>query len=124
VLGGTGAVNDDVLVALRAFATSGSVTRLAGANRYDTAVAISQATNGSQGARTVYVATGEGFADGLGGTPAAARAGGPLLIVPSHGLTQGVALELLRLNPSHVVILGGTGAVSSAIAAQLAALWD
>jgi putative cell wall-binding protein len=54
----------------------------------------------------------------------AARSGGPLLIVPSGGLTNAVAAELRRLNPPRVVILGGPSVVSSALAAQVAALWD
>jgi putative cell wall-binding protein len=124
VLGGTGVVSDAVLAALRGHATSGTVTRLAGADRFATGVAISQASTGSDAPRTVYVATGLNFADGLAGTPAAARAGGPLIILPAGGLTPGIAQELRRLNPPRIVILGGTGAVSASLAAQIAALWD
>jgi putative cell wall-binding protein len=65
-----------------------------------------------------------GFADGLAGTPAAALSDGPLIIVPSGGLTAGIAAELRRLNPARIVILGGTGAVSSTVANQIAAVWD
>ena len=74
--------------------------------------------------RSVYLATGASFPDGLAGTPAAARAGGPLLIVPPAGSRPSVAEELRRLNPSRVVILGGPSVVSSTVAAQVAALWD
>jgi len=124
VLGGTGVVSDGVLGALRGYTTSGNVTRLAGADRYATAIAISQATTGTDAPRAVYLATGGAFADGLAGTPAAARAGGPLLILPSATLTQPIIDELRRLNAPRVVILGGIGAVSAAIAAQVAALWN
>ncbi|HEX7195300.1 MAG TPA: cell wall-binding repeat-containing protein, partial [Candidatus Limnocylindria bacterium] len=124
VLGGSGVVSDGVAAGLRGYATSGSVTRLAGVDRYATAIAISRATTATDGPRTVYVATGTAFPDGLAGTPAAARAGGPLLIVPNTTLTSAIASELRRLNPPRIVILGGTGAVSSSIAAQIAALWD
>ena len=124
VLGGSGVVSDGVAAGLRGYATSGSVTRLAGIDRYATAIAISRATTATDGPRTVYVATGAAFPDGLAGTPAAARAGGPLLIVPKTTLTSAVAAELRRLNPPRIVILGGTGAVSSSIASQIAALWD
>ncbi|HUF07110.1 MAG TPA: cell wall-binding repeat-containing protein [Candidatus Binatia bacterium] len=124
VLGGTGVVSDAVLAALRGHATSGNVTRLAGADRFATGVAISRATTGTDAPRTVYVATGLSFADGLAGTPAAARAGGPLIILPAGSLTAGIAEELRRLNPPRIVILGGTGAVSASLAAQIAALWD
>jgi spore germination protein YaaH/putative cell wall-binding protein len=123
VLGGTSAVSDGVLAALRPF-TSGGVSRLSGADRYATAVAVSRATTKSDAPRSVYLATGASFPDGLAGTPVAARAGGPLLIVPASGLTPAVAEELRRLNPSRVVILGGPSVVSSTVAAQVAALWD
>jgi putative cell wall-binding protein len=124
VLGGTGVVSDGVLAALRGYATSGNVSRLAGADRFATAVAISQATTGTDAPRAVYLATGNGFADGLAGTPAAARAGGPLLILPSATLTQPIIDELRRINAPRVVILGGPGAVSDALAAQVAAILD
>jgi spore germination protein YaaH len=123
VLGGTSAVSNGVLLALRSY-TSGDVTRIAGADRYATAVAVSRATTGSNAPRTVYLATGASFPDGLSGTPVAARAGGPLLIIPPGGLTTAVAAELRRLNPPRIVILGGPSVVSSAVAAQVAALWD
>jgi len=123
VLGGTSAVSDGVLAALRSY-TSGSVSRLSGADRYATATAVSQATTGTDAPRTVYIATGGSFPDGLAATPIVARAGGPLLIVPPGGLTEGLGAELRRLNPPRIVIVGGTSAVSAAVAAQIAALWD
>ena len=124
VLGGTSAISSAVATSLRPYATSASVTRLAGADRYATSLAISKATTGNDAPRTVYVATGASFADGLSATPVAARANGPLLIVPRGSLTAPVAAELLRLNPPRIIILGGTSAISSTLAAEIAALWD
>ncbi len=124
VLGGPAVISDGVLSRLRPYATSGTVTRLAGSDRYATSVAVSVATTGADAPRTVYVATGANFPDGLAGTPAAARANGPLLIVPGGTLPGNVAAELRRLNPPRIVILGGTGSVSASMAAQIAALWD
>ena len=123
VLGGSGVVSDAVASALRSY-TGGGVTRLAGADRYATAIAVSKATTGTDAPRTVYVATGASFPDGLAGTPAAARANGPLLIVPPGGLTDALRAELRRLNPPRIVILGGPGVVSAAVVSQIAALWD
>lgn len=124
VLGGTSVISDAVATTLRSYATGGALTRLAGADRYATAIAISMATTGNDAPRTVYVATGSTFADGLSGAPAAAKANGPLLILPKGSLTAPVAAELRRLNPPRIIILGGTNAVSSALAAEIAALWD
>lgn len=123
VLGGTNAVSPAVASALDAY-TAGSVTRLSGIDRYATAIAVSKATTTTDAPRTVYLATGASFPDGLGGTPVAARSGGPLLIVPPSGLTAELSAELRRLNPPRVVILGGPSVVSSTVAAQVAALWD
>jgi len=124
LLGGTGVVSDAVKDALHAYATSGAVTRLAGANRFATAIEISKASTPDGTAGAVYVATGMAFADGLAGTPAAALTGAPLLIVPPSGITAEIFAELRRLAPPRVIILGGAEAVSNAIAEQLAGAWD
>jgi putative cell wall-binding protein len=124
VLGGTSVVSEAVREGLRGYATSGTAERMSGPNRYATAIEVSKATTVAGGASTVFVATGLNFADGLSGTPAAARANGPLLILPSTTLTTAIADELRRLNPARIVILGGTSAVSSSLANQIAAVWD
>ena len=116
VLGGSGVVSDAVAAQLAAYATSGAVSRLAGADRYATSAAVS-ATFGS--ASTVYIATGRNFPDALGGGPVAGRAPGPLLLVPGTSVPPSVAAELRRLDPSSVVILGGTGVVTAGVASQI-----
>ena len=94
-------------------------TRLAGADRYATAVAISKATY-MPGVPVAYVASGLGFADALAGAAAAGTAGGPLLTIPGTSLPAATAAELDRLNPAKIIVLGGTGSVSSAVVTQLA----
>src|SRR5687768_6600623 len=118
VLGAAGVVSDAVLTALDAH-TAGSVTRLAGSDRYATAVAVSTATFGS--GKTVFVATGATFPDALGGGPVAGGLPGPLLLVPASGVPSSVAAELRRLDPDRVIILGGTGAVSASVVSQIQA---
>jgi putative cell wall-binding protein len=114
VLGSSGAISSSVAAALSHY-TTGTVTRLAGSDRYATAVAVSRATYGSTVPNTVYVATGQQFPDGLAGAPAAAVAPGPLLLVQPNGLPSSVATELQRLGADRVVVLGGGGAVSDAV---------
>lgn len=121
VTGGTGVVSDDVLNALTQF-TTGDVTRFSGADRYATAVAISQNTTAAN-IDTVYIATGTNFPDGLAATPAAVRAGAPLLTLPGNRLPSNVAAELVRLDPSYIVILGGPGAVSDGVVAAIRGIW-
>jgi putative cell wall-binding protein/uncharacterized protein YkwD len=115
ILGGSGAVSDAVASALRRYATSGSVTRLAGSDRYATSVRVSRAGFGSAGSDDVFVATGTNFPDGLAGGPVAALVPGPLLLVAPTSLPGSVATELDRLDPSRVFVLGGTGSVSDAV---------
>ncbi len=123
ILGGPAVVGVAVADGLAAYASSGTVTRLFGANRYATAVAISRATT-APGPRVVYLATGQAFPDGLAGSPPAVRDGGPLLLTTPTSIPADVVAELWRLNPARVVILGGTASVNAAIAARLRALWD
>jgi putative cell wall-binding protein len=114
VLGGSGAVSSSVAAALDRY-TSGSVSRLSGADRYATAVAVSRSTYGSTAPATVYVATGVHFPDGLTGAPVAALAPGPLLLVKPDALPSSVASELRRLGADEVVVLGSTGAISDSV---------
>lgn len=95
------------------------IQRLAGNDRYATAAAISRARFGG-GASTVFIATGGTFPDALAGSPAAARANGPILLTSSGSLPAATAAELDRLNPSRIVVLGGPAAVSDGVVAQLA----
>ncbi len=91
--------------------------RLAGADRYATAAAISAATF-SPGVPVAYVATAASFPDALAGAAAAAGRG-PILLVTSSGIPAATAAELARLSPGKIVVLGGVGAVSEAVASQL-----
>jgi putative cell wall-binding protein len=113
VLGGTSSVSSAVKTALQSY-TTGTVTRIYGADRYATSAAISKATY-APGVPVVYVASGQGFADALSGAPAAGTAGGPLLLIPNTSIPAVIATELARLNPVRIVVLGGTSSVSSAV---------
>ena len=115
VLGGPGPVSDGVVAGLAGYSTSGSVSRLAGADRYATSVAISQAAYGAGGSDAAFVATGTNFPDGLSGGPVAALVPGPLLLVSPTQLPGSVAAELQRLAPDTVYVIGGTGAVSNGV---------
>jgi putative cell wall-binding protein len=114
VLGSSAAVSNAVASALSKY-TAGAVSRLAGSDRYATAVAVSRATYGSTVPSKVYVATGMQFPDGLAGAPAAALAPGPLLLVKPDALPSSVAGELQRLGADEVVVLGSSGAISDSV---------
>lgn len=97
-------------------AISGLVTstqRIAGGDRFDTSVAIAQAAY-PYTAPTVYVATGLNYPDALSAGPAAAHAGGPLLLT-SWTLPDSVRTEISSLKPSKIVIVGGLNAVPQVV---------
>lgn len=121
VLGGPSVVSDPVAAALAGYATSGLVTRLAGADRYATSVAISQAGYGSGGSDAAFITTGSNFPDGLAGGPVAALLPGPLLLVGTTILPASVAGELRRLDPDRVYVLGGAGTVSEGVVGSIRA---
>ena len=104
-------------------ASTTNITRLGGADRYATAVAISKSTFLTvvpADQFDVMVASGANFPDALAAGPVAASLGGPLLLVPSDGvLPASVNAEFTRLNPFNVGIAGGTSSVSNLVQSQL-----
>lgn len=108
VLGGTGSVSD---AAVKAVAGKATVTRIAGANRFETAAEISKNLfpEGKTSAK-VYLANGITLVDALvGGTM---TDGAPILLTNGSGTLPAATLnEIKRLKPSEVVALGGEGAV-------------
>jgi subtilisin family serine protease len=121
VMGGTSAISDAVLAQLRAIAPD--VQRITGPDRYDTSAALSAASFAANSVSTVYVATGRSWPDGLSAGPVAAKAGAPLLLVSST-MSPAVAAELRRLDPTNIVIVGGSAAVSDALRNEILALWE
>lgn len=118
VLGGAGVVSDSVVAQLRTLATGGSVQRLAGRDRYATAVAISAASFPA-GVPALFVATGQSFPDALVAVPAAARVGGALLLVPGSSVPTSIRNEAVRLRPARLDLLGGMGAMNERVTFDL-----
>lgn len=120
VVGGADVVSETVRAALGGLSVGGA-SRLAGSDRYGTAVAVSAAAFPS-GARVAYVATGADFPDALSGGAAAGVEQAPMLLTRSTSLPEGVAAELRRLRPERIMLLGSSGAVSAGAATQLRAI--
>jgi putative cell wall-binding protein len=119
-----GATGADVLS--RYFGSSVRVVdaiELAGADRYGTGVAVSQAVLPSPTAppAVVYVASGATFPDALVAGPAAAASNTSVLLVQPSGIPPTVAAELARLKPQEIRVIGGPGAVSDAVLTALRA---
>lgn len=120
VMGGQGAVCDAVLDRVRSL-TGATVSRISGADRFATAAAAS-GHGWEAGSPTVYIASGQGFADGLSAGVAAAADGAPLLLVPACGtLPVDVRNELQRLGTSEAFAVGGPAAICSEMLSQVAA---
>jgi SpoIID/LytB domain protein len=121
ILGGKSAVTAAVATALAPYASTGKVSRISGADRYETSAKASSATFAPNVAN-VLIATGANYADATVGAPAAARHASPVLLVPPTGsIPAPVAAELKRLQPKAITILGGTASVSTSIEKALKA---
>ena len=96
VVGGTAVVSDSILTALEAY-TSGTVTRIAGANRYATAAEVSKTTfPDASVVDRIYIGRGDTFADVLPAGVAAGVTNSPLLLVSTDGVPSPTAEEILR----------------------------
>ena len=121
ILGGTSVVAATVETQLGGYAPE--VVRLGGADRYETAVAISAyGYPHRNSADAVVIATGLGYADALAGGPAAAALGGPLLLTTPGQLPPEVRDEIVRLDPDRILVLGGSAVVSNEVFAELQTL--
>lgn len=96
----------------------GDVNRISGSDRFSTSAQISARTFPS-GASTVYIASGFDFPDALSAAALAGAADGPLLLVQPGSIPTVIMSELQRLNPSRIVVAGGSGVVSEAVVASL-----
>ena len=113
--------NFDEDIRIGRFALSGDagglVHRIAGDDRVGTAVALSQRVFVRAG--TVVLARSDGYADALAGAPLAGTVGGPVLLTPHDHLADTTRAELARLETNRVYLLGGTGALSDQVVAEL-----
>lgn len=117
VLGGQQALPAAVTEQLDACATGGS-GRVSGADRFATAVALSERAF-PDGAAEVVVASGVGFADALAAGPVAARLDAPLLLAHAGGVPDVTLAEVRRLAPEQVTLVGGPRVLSEDVAETL-----
>ncbi|MDI6900673.1 MAG: cell wall-binding repeat-containing protein [Anaerosomatales bacterium] len=122
VVGGSSAVSDAVLSALRAKLGTANVHRVAGADRYATAREIARRTRQISGAplASAFFATGENFPDALTASPIAARHTMPVLLVnPRSGLDSALRACMTDVGVTSGHILGGKTVVSAAFETAL-----
>lgn len=98
-------------------ASEGSVVRVSGETRYQTATNISQ--SGFEKSDTVFIANAMNFADALAGGPLAYQNDAPILLANGENLRPETLKEIKRLGAKKAVILGGEAAVSKSIDSEL-----
>ncbi len=118
IAGGPVAVDTTVADEIAAITGSDPI-RLAGANRYATAAAISAASH-TPNTPLVYVTTGMNYPDAISIGPVAALGDAPVLLVMTDDIPGETLAELSRLSPERIVIIGGPAAVSDAVVTRLA----
>ncbi|WP_374853835.1 cell wall-binding repeat-containing protein [Herbiconiux liangxiaofengii] len=116
LVGGTSSISPDVEKALGDYA--GEVERLAGADRYAVSARLSAQTLWPP-TPVAYIASGEVFSDALSGSAAAGQLGGPVLLVQKDAIPGAIGLELARLKPSKLVVLGGENTISESVVTTL-----
>jgi len=75
-----------------------------GADRYETAIAISR-LGFPGGAPALVLVDGEEFAEAIPASPLAAAYGGPLLLVPPEGIRDDLSSEIERLQPTKIFLV-------------------
>lgn len=116
ILGGTNAVSEHTERALGDYRAE--VERREGAERFETAGEVAE--HDFAEADTVYVASGERFPDALASVPLATRESAPVLLVAQDAIPGSTAIQLERLTPRHIVVIGGELAISRQVEQDLA----
>ena len=116
VLGGPAAVAEATAAALGRY-TPGSVTRLAGADRFATAAMVAESQFASP-VRQVRIVSGD-VAAVPSSSPKGDGADTPVLLIESDRLPASTAAALRELRPRRIEVLGGSSAVSDEVLEQL-----
>lgn len=108
------------------FYVNPKTSRIAGSDRFATAVAASTrlfappATSGRVPAKAAIIVNGHAPVDMLPASSLAGAVGGaPILMVEQNGVPASTAAEIRRLGVSNVIIVGGTGVVSESVKGDL-----
>ncbi|HET6379970.1 MAG TPA: cell wall-binding repeat-containing protein [candidate division Zixibacteria bacterium] len=115
VLGGTVAVSSAVENQLKSLASTPTVQRIAGVDRYATAAQVAATFFPAQ--KTVFLASGEAFPDALSAAGAASRRGWPILLTKRTSLPPSTCDRIGAADPTKIYVLGGTVAITDAVAA-------
>lgn len=101
---------------------SAYTTPVAGATRFETAVAASKQAFANGAADAVIIASGVNWPDALGASVLAGVANGPILLTNPTSLPAGVAAEIVRIGAREIIVVGGPAAISDRVLTSLRAL--
>ena len=96
------------------------LSRIAGTDRYQTAAEVAESW--APGVGVVYVVSGRDYPDALTAAARAGVYGAPVLLTRQDGVPNVTVEAMQRLRPQRVVVVGGTGSVSTETADRLAGL--
>ena len=115
ILGGTGAISDNVQNSL--IRNNLTVHRIAGLDRYETAanIALSAVTASPQ----AFIASGNSFADALSISSYAAAHSIPLLLTDTNSVPAATLQALQKLGVHSLTLIGGEGVISPSVQTQL-----
>lgn len=117
LLGGTSAVSAAAETALKAVSSKYTVTRLSGADRYETAVKIAAQTavDDPVPGAPIYVASGANYPDGLAVAALASRTGGVVLLTQGPTMPAATLTYLQTYDPNSelLVAVGGPAAAAT-----------
>ena len=117
IVGGTGVVSSAVYESLKT-ASGVTPTRVAGADRYATALAVADVVDGAGAPVDVVLATGTNFPDALAAGPLALAESAPIVLNQGASLLPAVKAYLATAT-GDIHIVGGTGVVPASVASEL-----
>lgn len=117
IVGGTPAISQSIEDQLKEHYM---VNRIAGSQRYDTAVEVSKYV-GIDASHTVYIANGYAIPDAIAASAFAAEQGSPILLTDKDEVPASTMQALANLNVSQIVLLGGPAVISSKVESELSA---
>ncbi|MBC2727058.1 InlB B-repeat-containing protein [Desulfosporosinus sp.] len=118
ILGGTAVVSSamEAKVTILGFK---NITRIAGEDRYETAIKIADQLVVKTGAPLVLV-NGESYPDALSISSRAGIMQSPILLIQKDGISEEVKAKIVELQPSKVYIIGLEGVISSVAEREVA----
>ncbi|GGM46374.1 cell wall-binding repeat-containing protein [Microbacterium saperdae] len=97
-----------------------SIERQFGADRFETAVQVSQNAFPYSGVPVTFLANGLNFPDALAAAAAAGAFGGPVLLTRPGSVDQSTVDEVAALEPEYVIAAGGSAVVSDSVFSKVA----